>query len=242
MRFLLKEYGHIASVMTIHELSEGERPREKMLSHGAFALSNGELLAVLLRSGRKGESVLEMAQSLLARVGGHLKRLFAMSVHELAQIPGIGPGKACSVLAAAELGRRFMMEDSGLEKKPLISARMIYELMLPHLKGIDKEECWALYLNTACYLIDKERLTLGTGTSTAFDSRDILKGALDRRAYAVVLVHNHPSGNPSPSNSDQLMTKKLRKACDKLSVSLLDHVIVADDSFYSFNEDRTYSR
>jgi DNA repair protein RadC len=114
--------------------------------------------------------------------------------------------------------------------------------MLPHLKGIDKEECWALYLNTACYLIDKERLTLGTGTSTAFDSRDILKGALDRRAYAVVLVHNHPSGNPSPSNSDQLMTKKLRKACDKLSVSLLDHVIVADDSFYSFNEDRTYSR
>lgn len=228
--------------MTIHQLCEGERPREKMLSFGAYALSSGELLAVLLRSGRKGESVLEMAQSLLSRSGGHLSRLFALSPQELAGIPGIGYGKACSLLAAAELGRRFMAESASVNKKAITSARMVYETMLPRLKGLDREECWVIYLNRAAYIIDIQRLTIGCGTATAFDARDILKGALDRRAYAVVLVHNHPSGNPTPSHADMLMTEDLRKACSKLKVSMLDHVIVSDDRFYSFNEDRTYAR
>lgn len=242
MNFLFEDFAHLGRSMKIMDLSEGERPREKMLAHGAFTLSNGELLAVLLRSGRRGESAVEMAQRLLSKAGGQLSKLFSMNLRELGSLPGIGTGKACSLLAAAELGRRFFSEESALEKKPVTSARMIYELMLPHLKGAEKEECWVIYLNAAWYLLGKERLTIGTGNSTAFDVREVLKSALERRAYAVVLVHNHPSGNPHASRSDMQITEELRKACDRLGISLVDHVIVSDDCFYSFNEDRRYSR
>ena len=227
--------------MKILELSEGERPREKMLQRGAFALSSGELLAVLLRSGRRGESALELAQGLLARQGT-LTGLFSLNLLELSKIPGIGTGKACSLLAAAELGRRFMAEYSGVEKKPLTSARMFYTLMLPYLKGLRREECWALYMNSAMYLLGMERLSRGSGQNTAFDVKDILRGALWRRAYALVLVHNHPSGNPHASRADMILTSDLRRACESMGIGFADHIIVSDDCFYSFAEDRRYER
>ena len=237
-----QDYSHFAEAMMIRELCEGERPREKMMSLGAFALSSGELLAILLRNGRKGESVVDMAQRLLQSCEGSLSRLFSMSLEDLQAVKGIGPEKACSVKAACELGRRFMMESNGIRKQPVTSARMIYELMLPRLKGLQKEEFWAVFLNASWYYIGSERVTAGSGTSTAFDSRQVMKSALDRGAYAVAVVHNHPSGNPKPSQADILRTEELRRACSTFDLALLDHVIVADDSFYSFHEDNRYER
>lgn len=226
--------------MKIKELSQGERPREKLLERGAVALSDGELLAILLRTGRQGESVLAMAQNLLRRVDGSLLRLFGLSVEELIKQPGIGSDKACTIHAACELGRRFMLAGKTEEKKPVISARMIYDIMLPHLKGAGHEESWALFLNAARYVIGKEKLTSGSGDATTFDVRRIVKRAIDRGAFAVVLVHNHPSGNPQPSRADIDNTRFLHDACAQFDIILLDHVVLCDDCFFSFEENRTY--
>ncbi|MCR5560680.1 MAG: DNA repair protein RadC [Bacteroidales bacterium] len=228
--------------MKILELCEGERPREKMKSLGANALSNGELLAILLRNGRRGESVLDLAQRLLSGAEGSLGRLFSMRLSDLKAIPGIGPEKACSVLAACELGRRFMLEGAGVEKRPVTSARMIYELMLPRLKGVMHEEFWAMYFNVSWYYLGCERITTGSGNATTFDVRSVVKGALDCSAYAVAIVHNHPSCNPRPSQADIQHTQRLRDACSRFELAVLDHVIVADDCFYSFHEERRYER
>ena len=221
--------------MKILELCEGERPREKMKSLGAYSLSNGELLAILLRSGLPGESAVELAQRLLARADGSLSRLFSMRLTDLRSIHGIGPEKACSILAACELGRRFMLEGSSIEKRPVTSARMIYDLMLPRLKGIHREEFWAMYFNISWYFLACERITTGSGNATTFDVRTVVKGALDRGAYALAIVHNHPSGNPRPSHADREHTRLLRDACSGFNLALLDHVILSDDSFYSFH-------
>lgn len=228
--------------MTIKELCEGERPREKMLARGAFSLSSGELLAVLLRTGRQGESALETAQQLLSDCGGSLTRLFSRNLHELRRVPGIGTGKACALLAAAELGRRFIAEETGAEKRPLVSSRMVYQAMLPRLKGAKNEEFWALYMNKAMCMIEMKQVTSGGGTSVTFDLKGVLKGALDCRAEVLAVVHNHPSGNPVPSPNDIRATGELRRACNGLDLTFADHIIVADDSFYSFAEERRYAR
>ena len=228
--------------MMIRELCEGERPREKMKTIGAYALSNGELLAILLRNGLRGKSVVELAQRLIREAGGSLTKLFSMSLGDLEAVPGIGPEKACSVKAACELGRRFMLEGAAVEKRPVTSARMIYELMLPHLKGLDHEEFWAVYFNASWYYTGCERITTGTGNSTTFDTRRVVKNALDQKAYALAVVHNHPSGNPRPSRADIAQTERLRDACSAFDIALIDHVVVADDSFYSFHEDYQYER
>ena len=233
---------HILRAMKIMDLFSEERPREKMCLRGAQALSNGELLAVLFRSGREGESALEMAQRLLGRVEGSLSRLFSMSLAELRSVPGIGPGKACTVLAACELARRFMLEGAVAEKRPVTCARMVYDLMLPRLKGLNHEEFWVMYLNSSWYYLGCEKVTSGSGNSTTFDVRRVVKGAIDRGAFAVAVVHNHPSGNPHPSRADIVHTSELREACDRFDLSLLDHVVVSDDSFYSFHEDYQYER
>ena len=228
--------------MKICELCEGERPREKMRSAGAFALSNGELLAILLRNGRKGEGVVEMAQRLLLSAGGSLSRLFSMSVRDLQAVRGIGPEKACSIKAACELGRRFMAESAGIRRQPVTSARMIYELMLPHLKGLRREEFWAVYFNASWYYLGSECITTGSGNSTTFDCRQVVKSPLDRGAYALAVVHNHPSGNPRPGRADILRTEELRRACAGFDLAILDHVVVCDDCFWSFHEEREYER
>ena len=232
----------ILGAMKILDLFSEERPREKMCLRGAQALSNGELLAVLFRSGREGESALEMAQRLLSRVEGSLSRLFLMSLAELQAVPGVGPGKACAVLAACELARRFMLEGAVAEKRPVTCARMVYDLMLPRLKGLDHEEFWVMYLNSSWYYLGCDKVTSGSGNSTTFDVRRVVKGALDRGAFAVAVVHNHPSGNPKPSRADIVHTTELRDACDRFDLSLLDHLVVSDDSFYSFHEDHRYER
>ena len=226
--------------MKIKDLDAAERPREKMLSRGAGSLSDGELLAVLLRSGGRETSALDLARQLLDLADGRLSALFNLSQDRMLSLSGVGPGKAASVIAAFELGRRFLQEESSLVKKPLMTARSVYEMMLPQLKGLQHEECWILFLNDHNYLTGKMKATSGGSSSTVIDVRQVIRSALDKGASAIVLVHNHPTGNPTPSPADIRQTDALRKGVGAVGLALLDHVVVADDSFFSFSDDRMY--
>ena len=226
--------------MKIKDLSADERPREKMLARGAGSLSDGELLAVLLRNGSRDESALELARRLLALAGGRLGVLFNLSQDKLRSLPGIGPCKAASVIAAFELGRRFLQEESSFVKTPLVNPRQIYDRMIPQLKGLPHEECWVLFLSEHQYLLDRIRASSGGGSSTVIDVRQIIRIALDKGASSLILVHNHPNGDPTPSRADIRHTDILRRGVSAVGLVLLDHVVVADDSFFSFADDRKY--
>ena len=226
--------------MKIKDLDAAERPREKMLARGAGSLSDGELLAVLLRSGNREASALDLARLLLGLADGRLSALFNLPQERMLSLPGVGPGKAASVIAAFELGRRFLQEEFSLVKKPLLTARSVYEMMIPCLKGLRHEECWVLFLNDRNYLAGKAKVTSGGGSSTVIDVRQVIRTALDKGASAIILVHNHPSGNPTPSPADIRQTDAVRKGVGAVGLDLLDHVVVADDSFFSFSDDRLY--
>ena len=207
-----------------------------MLALGPSGLSNGELVAILLRTGAKGETALDQARNLLAAAGGTLTGLFALSGKGACAFKGIGPYKAASVMAALELGRRFLAEKPGQERTPLSCGRAVAEYMLPRLKGLDHEELWAIYLNVGNLPLDCEKMTSGGWSSTSLDVRQIARAALEHGASSLILVHNHPSGDPSPSRADISGTATLKKALAAFTLTLLDHVIVSDDSFYAFEE------
>lgn len=221
------------------DLCESERPRERMLSLGAESLGTGELLAILLRNGNSRESALELAQRLLGHCSGSLRELFGMSVEQLQDFPGIGPCKAASVAAAFELGKRFLQMRTAAEEKPLVNARMVYDLMIPQLKGLDHEECWVLWLNSRNCYTGKARVNVGGETSTVIDLKRITRMSLEKKAAGVFLVHNHPGGDPRPSIADIQQTAALKGSLKAIDVRLVDHVIVADNSFYSFAGEET---
>ena len=226
--------------MKIKELTEGERPRERMEKFGAESLGTGELLAILLRSGTRGESAVELAQRLLALAGGSLVRLSQMPLERIRAQRGLGGTKVLPVLAALELGRRFMAEQTRLDKVPVIAPAQVYRLMAPVLKGLDTEECWVLLLNSARYVLARQRVSAGGLNSTIIDVRKIVASALEYKAQSLVLVHNHPSGNPRPGSEDKAQTLALRRALDAFNLSLLDHIVFCDDSYYSFADETVY--
>ena len=228
--------------MKIKDLCASERPREKMLSQGVGSLSNGELLAVLLRSGNRNASAIELAQQLLGICDGSLCTLFNMSADRMRTVPGIGDGKASSILAAFELGKRFLLEESGIQKKSIVSARMAYDLMVPQLKGLRHEECWILLLNDSNYIIGKACVSSGGGRATVMDVRQIIKAALDKMASGIIMLHNHTSGNPRPSKADMEQTEILHKACKSCGLVLTDHIVLCDDCFFSFADEQVYNR
>lgn len=197
---------------------------------------------MLLRTGSGERNALDLARELLSHCGGTLDSLFGSNAQKLCQIPGIGPYKASSVLAALELGRRFLEETSSVRREPIITARMVYDLMIPRLKGLHNEECWILLLNTRNYVCGKLKIGEGGFDSTVIDHRRILKEALDSGASSIILVHNHPSGNPSPGTADIKATEMLKKALNAVGLTLTDHVVISEDMFYSFADNRTYSR
>ena len=219
------------------ELCEDDRPREKMMRSGAVNLSNAELLAILLRTGTGKRNVLEVAREILREADGRLTEVAGMSVERLCHVDGIGPGKAVAVAAAFELGRRVAAED-GVRKLPQMdSPRRVYMNMLPQLRDIRHEECWVLFLNHANRLIGQEMISKGGMDSTSVDKRVILRRALDRKASGIILVHNHPSGSPYPSVEDIRQTRELGKALASCDLHLVDHVIVAGHSYYSFSDE-----
>jgi len=224
--------------MKIKELSADDRPREKMLSKGVSALSNAELLAILIRSGSGGKNALELSQEALKASGGTLTGLSGQTHHALGRIKGIGTGKALSILAALELGRRAFAEERKAGATAIRSPPNVFDLMLPRMRGLDHEECWILYLNRANFLTGKEMISSGGLSSTTFDVKHITRHVLDTGASAVMVIHNHPSGNPLPGKSDLLYTEVLRRALSTFDIRLVDHVIVCDDRFFSFSDNR----
>lgn len=224
--------------MKMKEMCAEERPREKMLAKGAGAMSNAELLAILIGSGTRNGNVLEVANRMLLKAGGRLSGIAGMSHEDMQQLEGIGTGRYSVIAAAFELGRRCALEDPGIEKVPVVDASIVYRMMIPRMKGLLHEELWAVFLNRANYVLKKEMLTKGGLTATVMDQKMIVKKALDLHASSVILVHNHPSGDPRPGSADMSQTRLVRKACQSMDILLLDHVIVCDDSFYSFADER----
>lgn len=225
--------------MKLKELCADERPREKMLLKGASSLSNAELLAILIRTGTGRKNVLDVSHELLSSAGGKLNGIMKMSVESLCDINGIGPGKAVTVAAAFELGKRCTQEPIVERKVSVTGPEDVFRMMLPQMRGLDHEECWGLFLNRANYVTGKECLSRGGMDSTIMDVKTIARKALEKRASSMILVHNHPSGSPMPGTADINATGALKKALDTCGITLTDHVIVAEDSYYSFADEET---
>lgn len=228
--------------MKIKELCKEERPREKMLDRGAGALTNAELLAILLRTGTGKRNVVDVAREIIKACEERLGDLASMPVERLCQIDGVGPGKAVTVLAAFELGRRLSVESGMADACRLDSPQKVYRIMLPLMRDLDHEECWALFLSRSNKLIAKERMTTGGQDFTLLDKRVVIRRAIERKAAALILVHNHPSGNAMPSIEDINQTRDLHKALSSCGLQLIDHVIVAGAAYYSFSDEQLVER
>lgn len=219
--------------LTINQWAKEDRPREKMMLKGAEALSDAELLAILIGSGNTEESAVALMQRVLAAAGNDLNRLGKWEIRDFARFKGLGPAKSITILAALELGKRRKLREHA-ERLTIRSSEDIYRLFHPLLCDLPYEEFWVLLLNQAAKVIDKVRISRGGIDQTTADVRSILREALLQRATQIALVHNHPSGNTRPSNDDLRLTQQARQAAQTMNIRLLDHVIVTDGSYYSF--------
>ena len=201
-------------------------------------MSNAELLAILIGSGTQKENVLEVANKLLAANEGKLSRIAEMDATRMKEIGGIGSVRYASIAAAFELGKRCCLEDPGIDKVPLTDAGAVFKMMIPRLKGLSHEEFWIILLNRANYIIHKEMISLGGLSATIVDPKLVVRKALDKRASGLIMVHNHPSGNPRPGQSDLTETERMKKAANTFDIALLDHIIICDDSYFSFADDK----
>lgn len=220
--------------MKMSQLCLSERPREKAASHGTGTLSDAELLAVLLRTGTREMSAVELSQTIMNAAGGSLVKLSQFGLEGLSTFPGVKLSKAVTLLAALELGRRLMAENCTEKKAPVRGADAVYRWMLPKMKGLRHEECWVLFLDKAQCITGDMRMSIGGDDSTVIDVRCIIREALSRHAGALILAHNHPSGNPLPGEADVRETLNLKKAAEAVAIPLMDHVIICDDCYYSF--------
>ena len=221
--------------LNIKQWAEEERPREKMAAQGADALTNAELLAILIGSGSPSESAVELMKRLLADCNNNLNTLGKRSIRDLCTYNGIGEAKAITILAACELGKRRQAE-SPEERPDLGTATRIYNHMRPVMQDLDVEEFWALLLNQHYRLIKKVRISHGGITETAVDIRVIIREAVLANCTILAVCHNHPSGNLSPSKSDEILTRSLNRACEVMNIKFLDHVIVTDGAYFSYHE------
>lgn len=221
--------------LNINQWAEEDRPREKLMRLGAGALTNAELMAILIGSGSPKESAVDLMKHILNDCDNNLNKLGRMSIRELQVYNGMGPAKAVSILAACELGKRRQMEKVQ-ERKDLGSPQAIYDYMRPIMQDLDTEEAWIILMNQNYRLIKEERLSHGGITETLVDVRLIVKEALLNNATIVALCHNHPSDNARPSKEDDRLTERVKKACELMRIYLLDHVIVTESSYYSYRE------
>ena len=221
--------------LNINQWAEEDRPREKMANHGSGALTDAELLAILINKGSVEEDAVSLMKRILADCNNNLNTLGKMSINDLCQYNGIGEAKAISILAACELGKRRQAETPE-ERPDLGTATRIYNHMHPIMQDLDVEEFWALLLNQHYRLIKKVRISHGGITETAVDIRIIMKEAVLANTTILAVCHNHPSGNLSPSKADEALTRSISRACEVMNIHFLDHVIVTDGQYYSFHE------
>jgi len=214
-----------------------DRPREKLLTRGANTLSNAELLAIILRSGTRTESVIDLSQRILQSFGNDLSLLGKTSPnHLMNSFKGIGKAKAMGIIAALELGKRRKAEDTSTKKR-IISSIDIYNYFYPILCDLPHEEFWALFLNHSNRIIDRFKISQGGISGTVVDGKIIYKEAISRLASYVVLCHNHPSGNYMPSSQDNTITYRIKKGLEQFEIQLLDHVILTDGKYYSYGDE-----
>ncbi len=221
---------------SIKSWAEDDKPREKLMLKGKAALSDAELLAILLRSGNKEESAVDLSKRILNEYGNKLSNLSKRSLKQLLLFKGIGQAKALSIVAALELGQRRQVE-IGQSYPKIESSRMVFELMQPLIGALNYEEFWILLLNNSNKVIHQQKLSTGGITGTIVDVRILFKIALEHQAIALILCHNHPSGQLSPSDTDMRITKKIKQAGLLFDIVVLDHLIVTEKAYYSFADE-----
>ena len=219
--------------LTIKSWATEDRPREKLMSKGASVLSTAELLAILIGSGNKKESAVDLSKRILASVQYNIHELAKLSVKELTAFNGIGPAKAITIVTALELGKRRQLE-SFIYKPKIHSSQAVFSMMQPQIGMLAHEEFWVLYLNNANEVLSKYQLSKGGITATLVDVRLLFKKAIELSAVAVVICHNHPSGSLNPSREDKKITKKIKEGGLSLDIKLLDHLIITEKSYFSF--------
>jgi DNA repair protein RadC len=212
-----------------------ERPREKAMLHGISSLSKSELLAILVGSGNDEESAVGLMKRVLASCGDSIAELARLSVDDLCQFRGIGPAKAITIVAACELWKR--RGDEKNESRRILSSRDMYEYFYPVLCDSPVERCYVLLLNNMNRVIDHSLIGSGGFTATAVDIRLVIREALLKRATTIALCHNHPSGNIKPSRDDDKLTENLSQACKVMNIRMLDHIVLTDGAYYSYNDE-----
>lgn len=218
--------------LKIKDWPEDERPRERLMKFGPDSLSDAEILAIVLRVGNQETTAIDLARQIIQTFGG-FRGLDAVSVAELCQINGIGPAKAAQIKAALEAGKRLSIENVK-NRKRVESSDDVYAIVGPHLRNLGREVFKLLLLTSRNTLIHEKTLFEGSLTESLVSPREIIKEAVNRSAAAVVFVHNHPSGNPQPSDEDKRVTRQLQTACEVVGVTVLDHIIVGSNGYYSF--------
>ena len=223
----------------IKSWAEEDRPREKLLEKGRSVLTEAELIAILIGSGSKNETAVELSKRILASVGNNLNDLGKLSVQELCRFKGIGDAKAISIIAALELGRR--RKNTELVKRNKVSTSVnVFEIMKPILMDLPHEEFWLLMLNRSNTLIKKEMVSRGGVAGTVVDTKLVFKTAVDNGASSIIICHNHPSGNCKPSDADIKITRNIKEAGKIMDIALLDHLIVTESEFYSFVDEGVF--
>jgi DNA repair protein RadC len=221
---------------SIKNWAEDDRPREKLLLKGQNVLSDSELLAIIMGSGSRNESAVELAKRILNSVGNNWNELAKLSVDDLRKFKGIGEAKAICIITALEIGRRRGMQDF-MERPKFNSSRDVFQLLQGLIGDSAVEEFWVLYLNQANFVIYKEQISKGGINQTTVDVRLIMKTALAHRATGIILAHNHPSGNLNPSNADYRLTQKIKDAGKLLDIEVMDHLIITQKAYFSFADE-----
>ena len=222
--------------LNINQWAEEDRPREKLMRLGPSALSDAELLAILVGSGSTKEDAVTLMKRILADCNNNLNTLGKKSIHDLCQFNGVGPAKAISILASCELGKRRQQEKPE-ERPDLGTATRIYNHMHPLMQDLDVEEFWLLLMNQNYRLIKKVRIAHGGISEVTVDIRILIREAVLNNATILAVCHNHPSGSLRPSRADDDLTRSIRQACDLMRIKFMDHVIITDGAYYSYHEE-----
>jgi len=222
--------------LNIKDWSAQDRPREKLLAQSRKALSDAELIAILIGSGSRNESAVDLSKRILASVNNNLVDLARLDVPNLTKFKGIGEAKAISIVAALELGRRRKGADKIIKSK-ITTSNDAYQALLPKLQDLNTEEFWVLMLNRQNEIIELKQISSGGVAGTVVDPKVIFKSAIQSLASSIILSHNHPSGNLKPSKADIAITNKLKSAGESLEIKVLDHLIISEQGYYSFADE-----
>ncbi|MCT1524345.1 MULTISPECIES: RadC family protein [Sphingobacterium] len=222
--------------MVIREWAEADRPREKLLERGRRAVTDAELLAIVIGSGSRTETAVELCKRVLAGVNHNLLQLSKLEVHDLCEYKGIGEAKAISIIAALELGRR-RQETKQTDIPILNSSKLVYEFFRSQLQDLPHEEFWTIYLNTACKVVDTQLIGRGGNDFTPVDIRTIFRFALLNKCHSIILAHNHPSGTLKASDTDIKITQKIVRAAELIDIRVHDHLIFTDCAYLSFRDE-----